>query len=141
MAPKGKTLKTDKRAPASSRSTSKAKAGLTEAADMLHPRTVKQVARRMPPEDALVDLADLFKVFGDTTRMRILSALSYSELCVHDLSALLGMTTSAVSHQLKTLRAAKLVRTRKDGKVVYYSLDDEHVNAIIAIGMQHITEG
>ena len=109
--------------------------------EVLHPDTVRAVARRMPPERQLAELAELFKVFGDSTRMRILSALSYSELCVNDLSALLGMTASAVSHQLKTLRATKLVRTRKAGKVVYYSLDDEHVNAIIAIGMQHMAEG
>ena len=109
--------------------------------DVLHPDTVRQVAKRMPAEEDLADLAELFKVFGDSTRMRILSALSYSELCVNDLSSLLGMTASAVSHKLKTLRAAKLVRARKDGKVVYYSLDDEHVNAIIAIGMQHMAEG
>ena len=109
--------------------------------EVLHPETVDKVASRMPAEEDLADLSELFKVFGDSTRMRILSALSYSELCVNDLAALLGMTASAVSHQLKTLRAAKLVRTRKDGKVVYYSLDDEHVNAIIAIGMQHMAEG
>ena len=109
--------------------------------DVLHPDTVASVAGRMPAEEDLADLAELFKVFGDSTRMRILSALSFHELCVNDVSALLGMTTSAVSHQLKTLRSAKLVRARKDGKVVYYSLDDEHVNAIIAIGMQHMAEG
>ena len=109
-------------------------------ADLLHPADVEKVRSRMPSDDALFDLAELFKVFGDSTRVRILSALSYSELCVGDLSALLDMTQSAISHQLKALRAAKLVRSRKDGKVVYYALDDEHVNAIIAIGMQHIEE-
>lgn len=109
--------------------------------ELLHPETVEQVAKRMPDDDSLFDLAELFKVFGDSTRVRILSALSFSELCVNDLSALLGMTQSAISHQLKALRAAKLVRSRKDGKAVYYSLDDQHVNAIIAIGMQHVGEG
>jgi ArsR family transcriptional regulator, lead/cadmium/zinc/bismuth-responsive transcriptional repressor len=109
-------------------------------AEVLHPETVEAVRVRMPAEEDLFDLAELFKVFGDSTRVRILSALSCSELCVNDLAALLGMTYSAISHQLKALRAAKLVRARKDGKIVYYALDDEHVGAIIAIGMQHIGE-
>lgn len=104
-------------------------------------QAVEKVATCMPDEERLLDLAELFKVFGDSTRVRILSALSLSELCVGDLAALLNMTQSAISHQLKVLRAAKLVRSRKDGKTVYYSLDDEHVNAIMAIGMQHVSEG
>lgn len=108
--------------------------------DLIHPETVKHVIQRMPDDAVLFDLAELFKVFGDSTRVRILSALSFSELCVNDLAALLCMTQSAVSHQLKALRAAKLVQSRKDGKSVLYSLDDEHVNAIIAIGMQHVGE-
>lgn len=112
----------------------------SESADLLHPEVVAKVAKRMPDDDSLFDLAELFKVFGDSTRVRILSALSLSELCVNDLSALLGMTQSAVSHQLRALRSAKLVRARKDGKAVYYSLDDEHVNAILALGMQHVGE-
>lgn len=110
----------------------------SESADLLHPEVVAKVAKRMPDDDSLFDLAELFKVFGDSTRVRILSALSLSELCVNDLSALLGLTQSAVSHQLRALRSAKLVRARKDGKAVYYSLDDEHVNAILALGMQHV---
>lgn len=112
----------------------------SESADLLHPEVVAKVAKRMPDDDSLFDLAELFKVFGDSTRVRILSALSLSELCVNDLSALLGLTQSAVSHQLRALRSAKLVRARKDGKAVYYSLDDEHVNAILALGMQHVGE-
>ena len=112
----------------------------SESADLLHPEVVAKVAKRMPDDDSLFDLAELFKVFGDSTRVCILSALSLSELCVNDLSALLGMTQSAVSHQLRALRSAKLVRARKDGKAVYYSLDDEHVNAILALGMQHVGE-
>ncbi len=108
--------------------------------ESLNPAVVKNVASKMPDDEVLFDLAELFKVFGDSTRVRILSALSCNELCVNDLSVLLDMTQSAVSHQLKALRAAKLVRSRKDGKVVYYSLDDEHVNAIMAIGMQHVNE-
>jgi DNA-binding transcriptional ArsR family regulator len=109
--------------------------------DIISPDSVKAVSARMPDDDVLFDLAELFKVFGDSTRVRILSALSFHELCVNDLSVLLGMTQSAISHQLKALRTAKLVRSRKDGKVVYYSLDDEHVNAILAIGIQHVGEG
>lgn len=105
-----------------------------------HPDIVAQVARRLPDEESLLDLAELFKVFGDSTRVRILSALALSEMCVSDLAALLNMTPSAISHQLKALRTAKLARVRKQGKVAYYSLDDEHVNAILAIGMQHVTE-
>jgi len=111
-----------------------------EGLEPMNPEKVEEVRRRMPCEESLFDLAELFKVFGDSTRVRILSALSFSELCVNDLAALLGMTQSAVSHQLKALRAAKLIRSRKDGRSVYYSLDDEHVNAIIAIGMQHVGE-
>ena len=109
-------------------------------AGILHPDIVGQVAKRMPDEEQLLDLAELFKVFGDSTRVRIMAALAVNELCVNDLAALLSMTQSAISHQLKALRSAKLVRSRKEGKVVYYSLDDEHVNAIMAIGMQHVSE-
>lgn len=112
----------------------------TEGFEPIHPETVDEVSRHMPGDEVLFDLAELFKVFGDSTRVRILSALSYSELCVNDLSALLGMTQSAISHQLKALRSAKLVKVRKDGKAACYSLDDEHVNAIIALGMQHVGE-
>jgi ArsR family transcriptional regulator len=108
--------------------------------ELIHPKRVAKVAKNMPDEDVLFDLAELFKVFGDSTRVRILSALSCSELCVNDLAILLDMTQSAISHQLKALRSAKLVHSRKEGKIVYYSLDDEHVNAIIAIGMQHVKE-
>lgn len=117
-------------------------AGGTEAEgfEPIHPETVEEVGRHMPSDEVLFDLAELFKVFGDSTRVRILSALSYSELCVNDLSVLLGMTQSAISHQLKALRSANLVKVRKDGKAACYSLDDEHVNAIIAIGMQHVGE-
>ncbi|MGN0034595.1 MAG: ArsR/SmtB family transcription factor [Coriobacteriales bacterium] len=109
-------------------------------AEVISPESVEEVSRRMPGEETLFDLAELFKVFGDSTRVRILSALSLHELCVNDLAYLLGMTQSAISHQLKALRVAKLVRSRKDGKVAYYSLDDEHVNAILAIGLQHVEE-
>ncbi|HHT67783.1 MAG TPA: helix-turn-helix transcriptional regulator [Firmicutes bacterium] len=94
----------------------------------------------MPPEEALFNLAEFFKVFGDTTRIRILYALFQSEMCVCDIAHLLGMTQSAISHQLRVLKGAKLVRNRKEGRVVYYSLDDDHIKAIFDQGYQHIQE-
>ena len=91
-------------------------------------------------EDLLVDMAELFKVFGDSTRIKILTALSHGELCVCDLSKLVGMTSSAVSHQLKILRSAKLVSCRRDGKTVFYALADDHVTTIIRQGLEHVNE-
>ncbi|NLL73060.1 MAG: winged helix-turn-helix transcriptional regulator [Clostridiales bacterium] len=95
----------------------------------------------MPKEETLYDLAETFKVFGDSTRIRILWALDESEMCVCDIASLLNMTQSAISHQLRVLKQAKLVKNRREGKVVYYSLDDEHVRLIIDQGMAHINEG
>ena len=86
---------------------------------------IEKVRKVMPEEEQLYDLAELFKVFGDTTRVRILCALFESEMCVCDISTLLNMTQSSISHQLRVLKSAKLVKNRKEGKVVYYSLDDE----------------
>lgn len=86
-------------------------------------------------------LAEFFKVFGDPTRLRIIQALQHGELCVCDLAALLGMRQSAVSHQLKMLRQARLIRPRREGKIVWYALDDDHVAAIFATGLSHISEG
>ena len=94
----------------------------------------------MPQEEILYDLAELFKVFGDTTRVKILCALFESEMCVCDISALLGMTQSAISHQLRVLKSAKLIKNRKEGKVVYYSLADDHVKHIFDQGLSHILE-
>ena len=94
----------------------------------------------MPPVETLNDLAEFFKVFGDTTRIRILYALLDSEMCVGDLAELLGLTQPACSHQLRVLKNNKLVRFRRDGKVVYYSLSDDHVRSIIETGMEHVTE-
>lgn len=94
----------------------------------------------MPREELLYDLAELFKVFGDTTRIKILCALFEAEMCVCDIAALLGMNQSAISHQLRVLKQARLVKYRKDGKVVYYSLDDEHVKHIFGQGLVHINE-
>ena len=93
----------------------------------------------MPDDDRLYDLADLFRVFGDSTRMRILYALFESELCVCDLADLLNLTQSAVSHQLRTLKDAKLVRFRREGKSIIYALDDDHVRQILSVGLAHLT--
>lgn len=108
--------------------------------DVIHQDVVNRVREKMPEEEILYDLAELFKVFGDSTRIRILWALEESEMCVCDIANLLNMTQSAISHQLRVLRQAALVKNRRDGKVVYYSLDDEHVQQIIDQGMTHIRE-
>lgn len=92
-------------------------------------------------EEKYFDLAELFKVFGDVTRLRILSFLLEGEHSVGDISDSLGMTPSAISHQLNLLRRSKLVKTRRDGKSIYYSLDDDHVCAILSCGIEHISEG
>src|SRR5690554_3389144 len=107
---------------------------------VIHEDVVERVRQSMPAEEELFDLAEFFKVFGDTTRIRILYALFQSEMCVCDIAHLLGMTQSAISHQLRVLKSAKLVRYRKEGRVVYYSLDDEHIKAIFDQGYQHIKE-
>ena len=106
-----------------------------------HPETVRAVRGAMPPDDVLCDLADLYKIFADTTRVRILHALLGAELCVCDAAALLGMQISAVSHQFRILRSARLVKYRREGKAVFYSLADDHVRTILAQGMEHIGEG
>ncbi|WP_051198087.1 MULTISPECIES: ArsR/SmtB family transcription factor [unclassified Butyrivibrio] len=95
----------------------------------------------LPNEEEMYDLAELFKVFGDSTRIKILFALFADEFCVNDLADKLRMTQSAVSHQLKILKVNKLVRSRRDGKQMYYALADEHVRTIIAMGREHIEEG
>lgn len=107
---------------------------------MIHEELVERIRQSMPPEEELFNLAEFFKVFGDTTRIRILYTLFQSEMCVCDIAHLLGMTQSAISHQLRVLKAAKLVRYRKEGRVVYYSLDDDHIKAIFDQGYQHIQE-
>ena len=109
--------------------------------DSIHEEVVAEVREKMPDEAILMDLADLFKVFSDSTRVRILCALQYSEMCVCDIAVLLGMTKSAISHQLRQLRQTRLVKNRKDGKVVYYSLDDEHVGNVFRQGLLHVREG
>ncbi len=105
-----------------------------------HPEMIEQISAAMPDEDTLIDLAELFKVFGDSTRIRILTALSEGELCVCDLSTAVGMSSSAVSHQLKILKQAKLVGFRREGKTVFYSLADDHVMTILRQGIEHISE-
>lgn len=104
----------------------------------IHEEVVKAVKEQMPDEIELYELAELFKVFGDTTRIKILYALFASEMCVCDIAALLGMSQSAVSHQLRVLKQARLVKNRREGKIVYYSLDDDHVEKIFEQGLDHI---
>ena len=106
-----------------------------------HPELVERVRTEMPGEPLQEDLAQLFKVLGDHTRIRILNALYRSELCVCDLTTILGMNQSAVSHQLRVLRDAKIVRSRKQGKNVLYNLDDSHISDLIRIGFEHVREG
>ena len=105
-----------------------------------HVPMINEIKDQMPSEDSLYDLAELFKVFGDSTRARILYGLHESEVCVCDIADILGMTISAISHQLRILKSARLVKFRKEGKTVYYSLADEHVKTILGMGMEHILE-
>ena len=106
----------------------------------LHECIIDEVRQIMPEDEMLYDLAELFKVFGDTTRIKILYALFSKEMCVCDIADLLGMTHSAISHQLRVLKQARLVKFRKEGKVVYYSLDDSHISQIFDCGLSHIQE-
>ncbi|MBO5908763.1 MAG: winged helix-turn-helix transcriptional regulator [Clostridia bacterium] len=105
-----------------------------------HEDTVKAVKAKMPPDEELYDLAELYKIFGDSTRIKILYVLLESEMCVCDISTLIGASQSAISHQLKLLRQADLIKPRRVGKTVFYSLADEHVRTIINNGMEHISE-
>mgnify|MGYP000503893724 CR=1 FL=1 len=101
---------------------------------------VAKVRERMPEEEPLYDLAELFKVFGDSTRIRIIWALFEADMSVSDIANLLNMTQSAISHQLRVLKNARLVKYKKSGKAVYYSLNDEHIKKIFELGMDHIME-
>ena len=107
---------------------------------MLQSETAKRVINEQLQEDVLFDLAELFKIFGDSNRIRILYALSGTELCVSDLAGILSLSVSAVSHQLRILKASKLVRCRREGKIIFYMLDDEHVRDIINLGLEHVIE-
>lgn len=106
----------------------------------VHEDLLRVVKESLPDEDRLYDLAELFKVFGDSTRIRILFVLFESDVCVCDLASVLNMTPSAISHQLKILKSSKLVKSRREGKSVFYSLADDHVRTIVAQGMEHIEE-
>ena len=106
----------------------------------VHEDIVSKVNETMPDDEILYDLAELFKIFGDSTRIKILYVLFESEMCVCDIAQLLGMTQSAISHQLQVLKKSKLVKYRREGKTVFYSLADDHVRTILGQGMEHVTE-
>lgn len=105
-----------------------------------HDDIINKVKEKMPKEETLYDLAELFKVFGDSTRIRILYVLFADEMCVCDIATLLGMSQSAISHQLRVLKNARLVKGRRSGKEMYYSLDDEHISRIFDSGLAHVEE-
>lgn len=100
----------------------------------------RQIEEIIPPDEIAYDLAELYKVFSDTTRIRILYALSCTELCVYDISMVVGMSQSAISHQLRVLKQAKLVKYRREGKTVFYSLADKHIHTILSQGLEHVQE-
>lgn len=102
--------------------------------------TLKDIDRKMPPEEELQDLAEFFKVFGDGTRLKILYVLLSAEMCVYDISMVLGMSQSAISHQLRVLKQMDLVKNRRDGKTIFYSLADAHIVTILSQGLDHIEE-
>ena len=106
----------------------------------VHLDAVERVRGLLPADETLYDLAELFKIFGDSTRVKILYALLEGELCVCDIAKLMEVTQSAVSHQLRVLKGSKLVKFRREGKTVFYSLADSHVRAILGQGMEHVTE-
>ena len=116
--------------------------GENEERDFLAARedVVKKVLEQQPDDEILYDLAELFKVFGDSTRIKILYSMFETELCVNDIAKLLNLSQSSVSHQLRILKSSKLVKFRREGKSICYSLDDEHVRAIISMGMEHVEE-
>lgn len=101
---------------------------------------IEEIKKDLPDELVLFDLADIFKMLGDPTRLRIIFALKGKELCVSHLSEIVQMSSSAVSHQLKTLRIQKLIKSRREGKNIFYSLDDNHVDSIIATALEHVAE-
>ena len=107
---------------------------------VIHEDVLARVSEKMPDEEPIYEVSELFKVFGDSTRARIICALNIEEMCVCDLAALLNMTQSAISHQLRILKTARLVKCRKQGKIVYYSLDDAHIGDIFAKAFEHVME-
>lgn len=108
--------------------------------ELVHSDALQRVRNLLPRDEILYDLAELFKIFGDSTRVKILYALLNTELCVCDLASLMDVSQSAVSHQLRVLKSSKLVKFRREGKTVYYSLADSHVVRILSQGMEHILE-
>ena len=106
----------------------------------IHPEQVDSVVKDLPPDEMLFDLAELFKIFGDSTRIKILYVLFEAELCVCDIAAVLGMSQSAISHQLRNIKQARLVKNRREGKTIYYSLADDHVKTIIGMAIEHLEE-
>lgn len=106
----------------------------------LHKEDAEQMKNKELDEEVLFDLAELFKIFGDSNRIRILYTLSGTEMCVSDIAQILGLTASAVSHQLRILKSSKLVKCRREGKIIFYMLDDEHVSEIINLGLEHVIE-
>ena len=107
---------------------------------VIHEDVLARVREKMPDEEPVYEVSELFKVFGDSTRARIICALNIEEMCVCDLSALLNMTQSAISHQLRLLKVSRIVKSRKQGRVVYYSLDDSHIGQIFAMAFDHVME-
>ena len=114
----------------------------SESAEYLaaHEDVVKRVLEKQPADEYLYDMAELFRCFGDSTRIKILYALFESDLCVGDIAQLLNLSQSAVSHQLKILKDAKLVKFRREGKIIFYMLDDDHVRTMLSMGMEHVEE-
>lgn len=108
--------------------------------NVINSEIVKSVKAKIPKDEIIYDIAELFKVFGDSTRIKIICALMEEELCVCDIASIVKTTQSAISHQLRVLKQAKLVKYRKEGKIVYYSLDDSHVSQILMKGREHIEE-
>ena len=112
-----------------------------EAAEYFDPDAVSHARSKIPDEDTMTALSDFFKNFGDSTRIKIVSALMAGELCVADIAEVLEISASAISHQLRILRQAKIVRSRRVGKQIYYSIEDNHVGILYTVGMEHVKEG
>ena len=108
--------------------------------NVIHEDILARVREKMPNEEPIYEVSELFKVFGDSTRARIICALNIEEMCVCDLAVLLNMTQSAISHQLRLLKVSRIVKSRKQGRVVYYSLDDGHIGQIFAMAFDHVME-
>ena len=107
---------------------------------LIHEDNVKKAINELPDDELIADLSDMFKIFGDQTRVKILMALESGELCVCDIAAVMNMSQSAISHQLRVLKQSNIVKTRREGKVVYYSISDDHVKEIFDIAMVHVQE-